>query len=397
MSTKNILIIGGGFGQLPAILASKSMGLFVHVVDGNINAPGMKLADIAHAIDILNVNDVVAIARQYRIDGTLTLQSDIGVPTVGAIVDALGLPGNGLQTANRCSDKIQTRLLFTECNIPQPKFAIVKTVAEVAKAALEIGYPCVIKAPDSSGSRGVTKISNLNQIEAAFNIALQYTRGTEILVEEFISGIEIGAQAFSIDGNCVLALVHDDDVSLPPYMIPIGHAYPSSLSPTNLAAATEQVKQAVNVLGIRTGPSNVDLIIDNDGQSKIIEIGARIGATCLPELVYQHTGIDWVKQAILASLGETLNLTVNKKQPCAAYIIEADQDGIFFGFDLPAEMRNNPDILEWEITPAVGDTVSRFRKGTDRIGKVVTQGASQQEATDLAKRFQASLKFDIRP
>ncbi len=39
-----------------------------------------------------------------------------------------------------------------------------------------------------------------------------------------------------------------------------------------------------------------------------------------------------------------------------------------------------PDLLEWEVTAIPGDTVSRLRKGTDRIGKVVTQGKSAKDA-----------------
>ena len=299
--------------------------------------------------------------------------------------------------ANRCSNKILTRLQFAECNVPQPKYAVVKTIYEATEAALRIGFPCVVKAPDSSGSRGVTKVNVINQLEEAFNVALRYTCSSEILVEEFIAGIEVGAQAFSIDGDCVSVLVHDDIVSSPPFMIPVGHAFPSSLSPIDYSAVLVAVKQAVNALQINTGPSNVDLIIDELGQPKILEIGARIGATCLPELVYQHTGINWVKQAVHAALGEAVDLTIKKEDPCAAFIIEATQDGIFYGFDLSKEMQNHPDILEWEITVAPGDVVSCFRKGTDRIGKVVTKGATQKNAIDLAKRFCASINFDIRP
>jgi len=35
----------------------------------------------------------------------------------------------------------------------------------------KIGIPCVVKAPDSSGSRGVTKITRLEDVEDAFKEA----------------------------------------------------------------------------------------------------------------------------------------------------------------------------------------------------------------------------------
>jgi biotin carboxylase len=260
----------------------------------------------------------------------------------------------------------------------------------------KIGLPCIIKSPDSSGSRGVVKVNSLEQVEDAFEEGMKYTRGRKLLVEEFITGIEVGAQGFSVQGQCHMALVHDDILSPPPYMIPVGHAFPSSLERETISGVEKSVKDAVDALGIQTGPSNIDLIIDKNGQARIIEIGARIGATCLPELVYYHTGIDWVKQTIKASIGEYPELIKNKMQPCAAFILEAPEDGIFQGYTIPLEIEKHPDVLEWEVTASIGQTVDRLRKGTDRIGKVVTRGITQKKAIELANKFRDSLSFDIR-
>lgn len=391
------MIIGGGFGQLPAIKASKHLGLFIHVVDGKENAPGMIMGNKAHVVDIIKIKDIVELAKRYSIDGVLTLQSDVGVPAVGAVVDALGLSGNGIEVSNRCSNKILMRKRFDLFGVPQPKFFEAKSVDQAIKVATKIGFPCVIKAPDSSGSRGVTKVNFDTDVKEAFNAAKQHTFSGEVIVEEFISGIEVGAQAFSINGECVITLVHEDILSPPPYMIPIGHAFPSSLDVHKLAKVSNIIKCAVNALGIKDGPSNVDLIVDDSGNPKIIEIGARVGATCLPELLHYHTGIDWVLQSINASMGNLLDLTLKEERPCAAFIIEVKEDGILKGFQLPAEMRDHPDVLEWEITASIGDKVSRLRKGTDRIGKVITTGRTKNHAINLAKQFRDSIIFDISP
>ena len=42
---KNILIIGAGFLQVPAIKIANELGLTTIVTDYNENAPGMKIAD----------------------------------------------------------------------------------------------------------------------------------------------------------------------------------------------------------------------------------------------------------------------------------------------------------------------------------------------------------------
>lgn len=394
--SKVLMVVGAGFGQLPALEAATDIGLKTVVIDGNPNALGMGVANLSFVIDLLDARRAIEVARANFVDGVLTMQSDVGVPTVGAIVDALSLTGNGAVVAENCSNKILTRRIFAKKGIPQPVFEVVSSVEEAIFAAKKTGYPCVLKAPDSSGSRGVVKANCESEIKSAFNEALLNTSGSELILEEFIDGIEVGAQCFSINGKCLIILVHDDMMSPPPYMIPVGHSFPSTLDSKALSSAEAAIKEAVDALGINTGPSNVDCIVDTSGKVKIIEIGARMGATCLPELVAFHTGINWTKQTVKAAIGESIEWKYSKRQPCAALILQSPEDGVFFGYHFDEEIERHPGILDWEVTARRGQKVSRLRKGSDRIGKVVTTGKTPKEAVELALRFCDLLRFDIR-
>ena len=218
----------------------------------------MRLADESHELDIIDVPAVVDLARRCGIDGVLTLQSDIGVPTVGAVVDALGLSGVGEVVARRCSNKIESRRCFQRAKVPQPAFAIAATIEEVKRAAASIGYPCVVKAPASSGSRGVVKIRCESEVAQACAEARRYAPDGELLVEEFISGDELGAQSFSFAGECRLVLPHNDTLSNPPYMVPVGHSFPVRLDERQTEAVRQAVEDCVQALGIGIGPANID-------------------------------------------------------------------------------------------------------------------------------------------
>jgi biotin carboxylase len=395
---KSILIIGAGFGQLPAIMKSKEMGLTVITIDRNPEALGVKLADFAYSIDVVDVKGAIKIARKHKIDGVMTMQTDLPVPTVGAVVDSLNLKGSGLEVAERCSNKIKTRIAFKKAGVPQPIFEIVNGLEEAKLAAQKIGYPCIIKSVDSSGSRGVTKVKNESEIESALQEAFKYTRLYEVLVEEYISGKEIGAQGFSVNGKCELVLLHNDTLSVPPYMIPIGHSFPiNGFTKDELNQIDNDVKKAVDVLGIKDGPSNIDLIVDSkDNTVKIIEIGARIGATCLPELVYYYSGIDWVEQAIKSSLNLPIDLNLKKKQPVTAFILQAHKDGILSSYEIPNEILNHPNIREVEITAEIGNEVNILRKGTDRIGKIILTADSVEKADELALKLISKISIDVK-
>ena len=392
---KNFMVVGGGFGQIPAILAAKSIGLNVIVVDRDSNGQGMKLADMPLPIDVLDIRSIVKAAKKYSIVGALTMQSDIGIPAVGAVVDELRLKGSGSEVAERCSNKILMRKAFERFQIPQPKFKVIDSIDEALISAKQIGFPCIIKAPDSSASRGIVRVNNQNEVSYGFNEASRYSRSKNLLVEEYIEGLEFGAQAFSIEGECSMVLVHDDEMSKPPYMIPLAHSFPSTLPKEALLKAEEAIKACVRALGIENGPSNIDLIFDKDGNPKIIEVGARIGATCLPELVFYHTGIDFTRAAVQIACGIKPDLSSKFSKPCAAFILESREDGVMKSYQISEDLRNNPNILEWEVTSKPGETVSRLRKGTDRIGKIVAKGNTSKEALNLARDFSLAFKLDV--
>lgn len=386
MKNKSLLIIGAGFGQLPAIRKAKELGIITICVDKNPNALGMTEADFSYVVDVTDFEGCLNIAKKYSVDGVMTMQSDLPVPTVGFINDALNLIGVDQKTALACSNKILMRKILKENNCEQPRFEIIESLADAKKAVDKIGLPCVIKAPDSSGSRGVTKVQSLEEIEVAFNEALQYSRDKLIIVEEYISGLEFGAQTFSENGECKLVLMHNDTLSEPPYMIPIGHSFPFKyLNDSERKVAENDIKKAIVSLGIKDGPANVDLILDsNTNRVKVIEIGARIGATCLPELIYYHTGKDWVELTIKNLMNEVVSFDFNSVNPVAALILHSPVDGIFNDIILPKKQEN---LIEFEVTVKKNEEVSKLRKGTDRIGKMLCGGNTVENAEENAIEF----------
>lgn len=390
-----LLLLGASYYQIPAIIAAHKLGYQVIALDKNPQAVANEFADEALNVDIIDIPNVIEIAKEKQIQGVFTMQSDIAVPTVGAVNDQLGLSGISYETACICSDKVKTRKTLQEVGVLQPKFKVVSNVDEAGDAALSLGFPCIVKSPDSSGSRGVTKVKSADEVESAFIEAKLHSRLNNILVEEFIEGIELGAQTFSVDGQCVLVLLHNDTVSSPPYMIPIGHSFPIELDKELKIEAEKTISAAVIALGIHNGPSNVDLILGKDGKARIIEIGARIGATCLPELVCYHTGIDWIMEAIRVAMGENPNLRYSDDRIVAARILEAPEDGIL-GEAIPdMELLDDSRLLKWEIVPKMGESVSKLRKGPDRIGKVIGTGDSVKEAEAFVEMFHKKLILSI--
>ena len=158
--------------------------------------------------------------------------------------------------------------------------------------------------------------------------------------------------------------------------------------------AGETTKHFEFRLGHVTKPIDlpIDLILTADNEPRIIEIGARIGATCLPELVEIHTGIQWVHETIRACLGEAVNLESKVDRATAALILESPGDGIFTGYTAPPGIDDDKEVVKWEVTVEPGEEVNVLRKGTDRIGKIVTVAdtlkAAESKAIEMKRRFE---------
>jgi formate-dependent phosphoribosylglycinamide formyltransferase (GAR transformylase) len=106
---KKIMILGASILQLPAILKAKEMGLQVIAVDIDKNSVGFKHADVCIEISTIDIHRVVEAAKQYRIDGVMTLASDMPMRTVAAVAKELNLVGVSEETALKATNKAVMR------------------------------------------------------------------------------------------------------------------------------------------------------------------------------------------------------------------------------------------------------------------------------------------------
>src|SRR5581483_10308215 len=118
-------------------------------------------------------------AREYSVDGALTVSADRAVPVVAAVAEELGLPGIGRQTAHLMTHKVAMRRRLAESGVPQPRFAAIRAWREAAAAAETVGFPAVLKPADSGGQR------------RHFHAALAESPTGETILEEFTDGLEL--------------------------------------------------------------------------------------------------------------------------------------------------------------------------------------------------------------
>ena len=186
---KKILLLGSGELGREFVIAAKRAGQYVIACDRYDNAPAMQVADGREVFSMLDGDALEAVVRKHR--------PDIIVPEIEAIRTErlFDFENEGIQVVpsakavNYTMNRRAIRdLASRELGLRTAKYFYAKTFEEFKKAADEIGFPCVVKPLMSSSGHGQSYVHNDDELQQAFNEAMEGSRGDvrEVIIEEFI-------------------------------------------------------------------------------------------------------------------------------------------------------------------------------------------------------------------
>ena len=389
---KKLMIMGAGIYQVPLIKKAKEMGIYTIAVSIPGNYPGFELADKVYFENTVDYEKILELARQEQIDGIVTAGTDVAVITIGKVCDELGLSGLSFEAAKIASNKIRMKKKYEEYGVRTARFREVSFEDDMYEMTKELNFPLIFKAVDTSGSRGIIRVNSVDEFEAARAIVKANTRTDFFIIEEFIEGEEFGAQAFVYRGEVKFILPHGDYVFQGDTGVPIGHFAPYMLADDVIEDAKVQLEKAIEAMGLNNCAINADFIL-KDGQTYVLELGGRSGATCLAELVSIYYGYDYYEKLILAALGEDVEFPTEHAVPNASMLLRSEKDGVIKSMtDLNDA---DEDIYEVQFDYQVGDTVKKFHVGPHRIGHVITKGETLDAAVDKLNLALSRIKIEV--
>lgn len=116
--------------------------------------------------------------------------------TIQSVLDLKGIKytGSGVLASALAMDKCMSKIMFKHYDVKTPKWFMVnksdKDFSNIKdKVEIFFGYPCVIKPNDQGSTIGLTVCKEPTQIEAALQLALEYS--DKAVVEEYIEGHEV--------------------------------------------------------------------------------------------------------------------------------------------------------------------------------------------------------------
>ncbi|MGP4789292.1 ATP-grasp domain-containing protein [Psychrobacter sp. 1Y11] len=369
MTAKTILILGGSEFQVPLIQAAKQLGLYVITCDYLPDNPGHALADKYLNVSTTDKDAVLQVAIDHKIDSIATFASDPAIPTIGYVVEHLGLPGISARAAESFSHKSLFRQVLKQAGLKTPSFYLTESAS--IPLGLHDKKPYIVKPVDSSGSKGVRlSTGTQSNIVECIKYALSFSRSHRCIIEEYLEGPQVHGDGFLQDGKLIAGYFGDQYFyTQSDSFIPI-----STRWPTVHADIHQQLKRQLEQLAAHTGylngPINVEARLNRDNELYLIEVGARNGGNFVPLLQQRLTGFDYVDAVLKTSLGQQVMhneaCQQTQRKIGAYYVLHAQTDGIFAGINIDSSLE--PYIFYKKLFKEKGEAVQQYCGSHTSIG-----------------------------
>lgn len=391
---KTILLLGASHDQIYAIKIAKSMGLHVVVVDQNPNSPGFAFADDYY---VISTRDVPALKqfvtnftqKKSKIDGVLVMGSDIP-DVVSELSKSLGTFSPSLESSILATNKFKMKQQFQKNKIPIPWFTLITSYDELQQIIREKGFPLVIKPLDSSGSRGVFLLNETHDILQLYKQTSSISSSGNILVEEYLSGLQISTETLMYDGIGYTVGFADRNYEFlkkfSPHIIENGGTIPTKVDDKQKNCIEILVENAALSLGISHGIVKGDIVLTSNGPV-IIELAARLsGGDFSESLIPLGTGVNFVKEAISLSLGDAPNLE-SLKPKWSKIVVNRyffPSPGILERIDGISEVLSKSWVKKLDFWYSPGDMIPEIKSHGDRFGVFILVG---DDYIDIEKKI----------
>lgn len=398
---KKVLMLGGSLYQTFAIKKAKELGLHVITCDYLPDNPGHQFADEYYNVSTTDKEAVLALAKKLNVDGVVAYASDPAAPTAAYVCEKMDLPTSPYESVCILSEKDLFRKFLTENGFNVPKAVGCSSFEEAQALIKDFQLPVMIKPVDSSGSKGINKLTDINQLRDFVEDALKYSRKKKIIIEEFIvkKGYQISGDAFSVDGKLVFHCLGNEYYSKKNVkdFAPIGECWPFLMDRKYIDTLVVDLQRLISLLGMKSTAYNVEAIIGDNEKVYILELGARSGGSLIPQVTYLATGVDMVEYVIKAAIGESCeSLQMAPVKGCwSNYMIHSSKTGLFDGFDVEESFKTN-HLVDIVSDIKIGDPVHYFRDAQDCVAEAIVKYDTPEQMMQLIPELDQKIKVKTK-
>ncbi|EKM96384.1 MULTISPECIES: D-alanine--D-alanine ligase [Stutzerimonas stutzeri group] len=298
------------FGRVAVLFGGKSAEREVSLKSGAAVLQALQAAGVdAFGIDV--GDDLLQRLDRERIDRAFIVLHGRGGEdgSMQGLLECAGIPytGSGILASALAMDKLRTKQVWQSLGLPTPRHAALASVEDCHAAAVELGFPLMVKPAHEGSSIGMAKVDDVEALVAAWREASRFD--SQVLVEQWIQGPEF-----------TIAVLRGE--VLPPIGLGTPHSFydydakylasdtqyriPCGLDPVREQQLKELSARACEAVGVR-GWARVDVMQDANGDFWLLEVNTVPGMTdhSLVPMAARAAGLDF-QQLVLSILDDSV-------------------------------------------------------------------------------------------
>lgn len=331
--------------------------------------------------------------------GAVTSSSEYFIATASEAARELGLPHADPAAIRACRDKASQRHILRAAGVGCPDFAVARTVAEAVAAAAGVGFPVVVKPAAGSGSVGVRRCTDAEQVRAAAAAVLESDPAalglppqSAVLVEQYLDGPEFSVE--TLDDRVVG--VTGKHLGPEPYFVETGHDFPARLAPDRRSELGEVALAALRALGLGWGPAHTELRWSGNG-IRIVEVNPRLAGGMIPRVVDVAIGVDLIRHTVARAAGLELPPSPERTGGASIRFLLPGLAGRLAEVSGLAEARRQPGVVDVVLTAGVGQQLDVRNSFQDRFGYLISAGEDGWIAAERADHAMTFIQPRIVP
>jgi biotin carboxylase len=318
-NNKRLLILGGNPETGVLVDIANNMGIYTIVIDPNPNSPAKKIANESFEFDGFDIEEIVELAKNKKIDGVLVGVADILVSPYQMICEKLQLPCYATQDIIKafCS-KDGFKEVCQKFNVQDIPGYYINDILNLDELP-NLDFPLMVKPVDNGGGVGMRICYDKKDLQNSITNAIKFSKKGGVLVEQYMNCDDIFAYYTFKDGKVYLSAIADrittkKQGNLSP--VCIGAIYPSKYSNQFIKNINPLMISFFEKLGIKNGVLNLQFFV-NDNQYYAYDPGFRLQGEAPHIHISEINKFDHRKMLLNYALSGSLGIDdFNEKNDC---------------------------------------------------------------------------------
>ena len=357
-------------------------------------------------IDFSDPQTAVERVRQFHardpISAVLGVE-DGSLEIAASVAQVLSLKSNEPQAIQDARLKHQCRNILATAGLLSPTYRVLEPGEMISSEWVgECEFPCVVKPVSLSGSRGVIRADNVNELSAAI-VRVQRMLEREnpnldrcILIEKFIDGHEYAIEGVLHSGKFqCLAIFDKPDPLDGPYFEETIYLTPPDIRNDLKADIVKTIAIACRAIGLTHGPIHAECRVNSKGVW-VLEVAPRtIGGQC-GRLLELALGLSLEEVIMSNALGHSACVQ-NDGQSAGVMMIPVPGPGVLRRLEGLARARAVDRIESVLIDVHPGHLFVPWPEGSSYPGFIFAKAPDTAQVERALRQAHAQLKFVLAP